>query len=105
MCTPLKWYAQSGQDRFLYGHFFASPIFCNNGTFVEFGARNGIEHSNTYAFERFMGWKGLLLEPDARESEKLQKESSSVHHDTRRSMSEKYKACSHVDESLRRMVW
>lgn len=32
------------------------------GFFIEFGARDGIEHSNTYFFEKQMGWRGLLLE-------------------------------------------
>lgn len=31
---------------------------------MEFGALNGIDHSNTYAFEHYMGWKGLMFEID-----------------------------------------
>ena len=61
------WKAQAGQDRFLFRAFFRDPEHCRNGTFVEFGARNGIEHSNTYAFERALGWRGLLFEADERE--------------------------------------
>jgi hypothetical protein len=33
------------------------------GFFVEAGAYDGYEASNTYYFERFCGWKGLLVEP------------------------------------------
>jgi FkbM family methyltransferase len=33
-----------------------------NGFFVEVGANNGIRQSNTLFLEKFMGWKGLLIE-------------------------------------------
>lgn len=33
------------------------------GFFVEAGANDGIEQSNTLYFERFRGWRGLLVEP------------------------------------------
>lgn len=35
-----------------------------NGFFVEFGATNGIDCSNTYYLEREYGWKGILAEPN-----------------------------------------
>ena len=35
----------------------------DNGTYVEAGANNGITQSNTYYFEKFRGWSGLLIEP------------------------------------------
>lgn len=34
-----------------------------NGFFVEAGANNGLRQSNTYYFEKYLGWKGLLIEP------------------------------------------
>ena len=34
----------------------------DNGVFVEAGANNGITQSNTYYFEKFRGWTGLLVE-------------------------------------------
>ena len=37
---------------------------CGHGTFVEFGARNGVDHSNTLYFERALGWRGILVEAD-----------------------------------------
>lgn len=34
-----------------------------NGVFVEAGANDGLSESNTYYFERNLGWRGLLVEP------------------------------------------
>lgn len=34
-----------------------------NGFFVEAGANDGVKQSNTYYFEKYLGWKGLLIEP------------------------------------------
>src|SRR4051812_7716391 len=33
-----------------------------NGFFVEAGANDGLEQSNTYWLERFHGWRGVLVE-------------------------------------------
>lgn len=45
------------------------------GVFVEVGAADGIENSNTLRFEE-MGWTGILIEPDARQFETLQRNRS-----------------------------
>jgi FkbM family methyltransferase len=34
-----------------------------NGSFIEFGACDGIHISNTYFLEKYRGWSGILLEP------------------------------------------
>lgn len=36
-----------------------------NGTYVEIGANDGIQQSNTKYLEVFKGWRGLLIEPAA----------------------------------------
>ncbi|MDZ4287032.1 MAG: FkbM family methyltransferase [Prosthecobacter sp.] len=36
------------------------------GWFVEAGANDGFEQSNTYYLERFRGWRGVLVEPEPR---------------------------------------
>jgi FkbM family methyltransferase len=52
-------HAQLFQDLFV--------AFClgrkRDGFFVEFGAANGIDHSNTLLLERHFEWKGILAEP------------------------------------------
>ncbi|KAJ3220613.1 hypothetical protein HK099_004150 [Clydaea vesicula] len=52
--------AQHGQDKYMYENFFHN--LGRPGIFVEFGARNGIAQSNTYFFEKALGWKGLMVE-------------------------------------------
>jgi hypothetical protein len=64
--------AQSGQYQYLFQRvFFPQGALCCRGVFVEFGARNGITHSNSYVYENNLGWKGLLFEVDAKEHQEL----------------------------------
>ncbi|HVU25132.1 MAG TPA: FkbM family methyltransferase, partial [Opitutus sp.] len=44
-------------DRKLEAH-----LDSDGGFFVEAGANDGLEQSNTYYLERFRGWRGLLVE-------------------------------------------
>lgn len=57
----MDFFSQFGQDKWLYENVFKDKT---NGTFVEFGALDGIFHSNTYFFEKYMGWSGLCIEPN-----------------------------------------
>jgi hypothetical protein len=36
----------------------------SNGYFIELGAADGVEFSNTYYLEKMLDWKGLLIEPN-----------------------------------------
>jgi FkbM family methyltransferase len=53
----MTFYAQAGQDAWVHG------IIGDSGFFVDVGAHDGIEHSNTYALEQ-LGWTGICVEPD-----------------------------------------
>ena len=35
----------------------------NNGFFIELGSNDGIEQSNTYYYEKYKNWSGILIEP------------------------------------------
>ncbi len=54
-------YGQYEQDRYLYENIFYNKT---NGVFVEFGALDGIRFSNTYFFEKYLGWTGICAEPN-----------------------------------------
>jgi FkbM family methyltransferase len=41
----------------------SSLNFKRNGFFVEFGATNGVDLSNSFLLEKNYGWKGILAEP------------------------------------------
>ncbi len=51
--------SQLGQEIFT----LCENNFKRDGYFVEFGATNGIELSNTYVLEKEFGWNGILAEP------------------------------------------
>jgi FkbM family methyltransferase len=51
--------SQLRQDLFVLSHL----KFKRGGFFVEFGATNGVDLSNTYILEKYFGWTGILAEP------------------------------------------
>lgn len=53
-------YSQGGQDGVLEAIF--NQIGCGNKRFVEFGARDGVELSNTANLRINYGWNGLLMD-------------------------------------------
>jgi len=63
--------SQSKQDKYLYEKFFWSKK--TPGIYVEFGARDGKEHSNTYFYEYGLNWTGLLVEFEDNEFKNLAK--------------------------------
>ena len=54
--------SQLRQDLFV----LAELDFKRGGFFVEFGATNGVDMSNTYLLEKDFAWKGILAEPARR---------------------------------------
>jgi FkbM family methyltransferase len=60
-------HAQARQDLFVLSQL----NFKRNGFFVEFGATNGVDHSNTHLLEKEFGWTGILAEPAIRWHDEL----------------------------------
>lgn len=54
-------HGQWAQDQYLYNNFFKD--YAKNPFLIDVGAGEGIESSNTYIFEKYFGWDGLLFEP------------------------------------------
>lgn len=51
-----------------------SPLsLIGNGTFVEIGANDGLHMSNTWFFERHLGWRGMCVEANPQVFQRLQK--------------------------------
>ena len=47
-----------------------------NGFFIELGAYNGIDQSNTFSLEKYLNWHGILIEPSKQEFINLKKNRS-----------------------------
>jgi len=52
--------SQHGQDRYVYERFFKERD--RLGTFFEAGMVGGVDISNTYFFEKALGWTGICVE-------------------------------------------
>lgn len=64
----MKYYSQFEQDKIVYENYFKDKT---NGYFVDIGAHNGIEFSNSKFFEE-IGWNGVCVEPNPVVFEQLQ---------------------------------
>jgi FkbM family methyltransferase len=53
------YYSQQGEDKFIFENFLKHE----NGFFIELGAMDGVQYSNTLFFEKTLGWNGILIEP------------------------------------------
>ncbi len=66
-------HSDTSKSQLLQDYF---ALYCNQGTasgfFVEFGACNGVEGSNTLLLERNYSWNGLLAEPGRQWHQDLQ---------------------------------
>lgn len=68
----LDWYSHPAYDRL--DRKLAEYLPERRGTFVEAGAFDGYWGSNTYWFERFRGWSGVLIEPVPELADRARKE-------------------------------
>lgn len=71
--------SQHGQDLLVIALTSAEQ---HQGFFVEFGAVDGLQNSNTVFLEKTLGWRGIVSEPARRWHEKL-RANRSCHVDTR----------------------
>jgi FkbM family methyltransferase len=57
-----KYFSQpcTQQDKYLNERYFKDK---RKGVFVDIGAHDGISYSNTYFFEKELGWSGICIEP------------------------------------------
>jgi FkbM family methyltransferase len=78
-CFPLfaEYHSQKGvgQDKYLNEEVFKNK---KGGVFVDIGAYDGVSLSNTYFFEKEMGWSGVCIEPNPKAFQKLKKARSSI---------------------------
>jgi FkbM family methyltransferase len=65
-------FSGKSKSQFLQDVFVLSELgFKRNGYFVEFGATNGVDLSNTHLLENVFGWNGILAEPSKNWHESL----------------------------------
>jgi hypothetical protein len=62
-------HSEFGQDVWINENVFKNRT---NGVYVEFGARDGVYNSNTYLYQKRLGWKGILIEAGDDDFRKLQ---------------------------------
>ena len=62
MIPASRSYSQFGQDTFLDKFIFKEQV--KDGFFIEAGADDFVEDSNTLWFEMKHGWTGALVEPN-----------------------------------------
>ncbi len=75
MKTGIKYYSQFGQDKWVLEDIFD---FKKGGYFLELGTLDGIHISNTYILEKEFGWKGILIEANDGEFQKLKSNRTSI---------------------------
>ena len=58
--SSFPYYSRHGQDKYLHQHVFGDS---QGGFFVDIGAYDGVESSNTLFFEESLKWAGVCVEP------------------------------------------
>ncbi|MDG1241716.1 MAG: FkbM family methyltransferase [Opitutae bacterium] len=74
----LRTYSQAGQDLWVHAELYPQR---KRGFFIEIGAVDGIQLSNTYMLEKHLDWRGICIEanPTSFESLKKNRTSKCVH--------------------------
>jgi len=64
ICGQERPVSQDGQDLFLWHNYFAPLTLAGKrGFYVDSGANSARHLSNTYFFDKCLGWEGLCIEP------------------------------------------
>lgn len=66
-----KYIAQAGQDKYIDSMLQNKKL--SSGRFVEFGGYQGDEYSNSWYFEKFYNWHGIMIEAEKKHIEHLKK--------------------------------
>ena len=70
--NEIQYYSQLDQEKWV----LETLGFKRDGYFVEIGAHDGVELSNTFTLEESFGWNGICVEPNPDSFEKLQQNRS-----------------------------
>lgn len=70
-----QYYSQLGQDKYLNENIFKNK---KDGVFVDIGAYDGKDGSNSYFFEKHLNWRGICVEPIPALFEKLKQNRTSI---------------------------
>ena len=71
MLKRVVYTSQQGEDFFIYRNFINKRV--NDGVFIELGACDGLRYSNSYFFEKNLGFRGIMIEPVKEMYDKLVK--------------------------------
>lgn len=69
----MKFYSQSDQDKWVCDYL----KYKTNGYFIDVGAYDGIQTSNTYTLEKYLNWQGICIEANSSIFNSLQKNRTS----------------------------
>jgi FkbM family methyltransferase len=72
----MTFHSQHAQDKYLYDNFFKDKK--EKGVFVDIGAHDGVDISNTYFYEKELGWTGICIEPIKSRFDALRKNRSCI---------------------------
>ena len=67
--------SQKGQVEFLINNFFnyEKNGLKKNGYFVDLACADGIKYNNTYFLEKYLNWTGILIEPNPKFKDSIEK--------------------------------
>ena len=67
-------FSQAWQDWYLFQNFFYDRLTWGDGVYVDIGANQPTVISNTLFFDKCLGWRGVLFEPQAKYHRHLRQE-------------------------------